>query len=177
MNGIKFLNEKKWIMAYFFKRQKHFGKDAVFRKWIEWWEDDFKDENDQLLHMHDHKICYPYNSKERKDKLILVHEEMDQFFHKIYDWISSTISSMSLEDIRAERYKSGDTRSAPAPVQILAKELGYFVRKSGIKNHPLTVSGYRIVKANSPRNVICGDNFNMTLNEVRKFLESKQGEK
>ncbi len=44
-NKINFFNEKKWIMAYWFKRNG-LGINKMFLQWGKWWEDDFRDISD-----------------------------------------------------------------------------------------------------------------------------------
>jgi hypothetical protein len=44
-NKINFFSEKKWIMAYWFKKTG-FGINKMFLQWGKWWEDDFQDISD-----------------------------------------------------------------------------------------------------------------------------------
>jgi len=47
MRNINFCEEKKWIMAYLFKRKKNITVKQLFHQWNCWWNLDFASEDDE----------------------------------------------------------------------------------------------------------------------------------
>lgn len=173
MEKIKFLEEKKWIMALFMKRRKKFSQTEVFRTWTGWWKDDFVDDGKKLI-IYNHHVYYPFRNRDKNAGNIKIHEELDTFFQDTYNWIIDTVRHNSIEKIKKERFKRADNRSTPQSIERLAKEKGYMVRKSSTSNHPMRVSGYCITHLGNSKKIVCGEKFDMTLEEIRKFLQESE---
>lgn len=140
-NRINFYNEKKWIMAWWFKRnRKRFSKEGMFSQWGKWWKNDFRD--------------------------------MDGVFTEAFEWVQETINTKSLPEIQAERKKSADNKSREqGKIQKLAYKRGYYVKKCSTSNYPMKVSGYAVFKSKKSKKPLYGENFDLTIGQVRQFLE------
>jgi len=145
-NKIHFFKEKEWIMAWWYKRNRKcpITENNMLIQWNKWWKKDF------------------INIK-------------DERFQDAFKWVTETVNFMTMEEIKKKRYDIADTRPVPKSLQRMAIEKGYFIKKAAISKHPLTVSGYVICSSKGKRHnhVICGGKYNLTIKQVREFLETK----
>ncbi|MCI9023459.1 MAG: hypothetical protein HFG92_03295 [Dorea sp.] len=142
---INFYEEKKWIMAYWFKtsRKEQFTEMYLWELWQKWFGKDF-------------------NSKS------------DERFQEILLWIKEVRRTMSKAEIKAKRHEVADCHSMPPYIRQLADKKGYYVRKCSTRRHPLRVSGYAIFKNEKDKQAKYGKKFNLTVQQVREILEAKE---
>ena len=143
---IRFFKEKKWIMAWWFKRTKNyqFSENQMLNQWHVWWKDDFVDT-----------------------------EMEDERLHNAFKGVREKINSMTMEQIKKCRYDVAETRPIPRGLQQIANNKGYFIKKGAVSKHPLTVSGYQICERKKSKKVLCGKKFDLTIKQVKEFLDSE----
>lgn len=141
---INFLNEKKWILAWYFKKRKNlqFSEEQFKSQWEVWWKDDIENIDD-------------------KD------------FHDFFKWVRATVSTKTMEQIKESRYRVADTRRVPKGIQQMANDNGYFIKKAAVGKHPLVVSGYQICRSKKDRNPLYGEKYNLTIGQVKRILKSE----
>lgn len=146
-NKIHFFKEKKWIMAYWFKRNRkcELTESNMHIQWQKWWKEDRFDITDERF----------------KDTFI---------------WVKDTVATMPINEIKKKRYDIADTRQVPRTLQRKAISKGYFIKKSATGRHPYVVSGYMICssKGKKHNHIICGEKYNLTLKQVNEFLEREE---
>lgn len=142
---IHFFKEKKWIMAYWFKRNRKCGltEDSMMNQWNKWWKEDCFDTNDER-------------------------------FQETFMWMEDVIKTMPIDEIKKKRYDLADRRPVPNSLQHMAISKGYFIKKAATSKHPYVVSGYMICSSKGKKHncVICGEKYNLTIKQVRDFLEN-----
>lgn len=143
---INFFKEKKWIMAYWFKRNRkcELTENSVMNQWNKWWKED----------------CFNTN---------------DERFQETFMWMKEIIKTMPIDDIKKKRYDLADRRPVPNSLQRMAISKGYFIKKAATSKHPYVVSGYMICSSKGKRHnrVICGEKYNLTIKQVRDFLDKE----
>lgn len=145
---ISFFEEKKWIMAYWFKtsRKAQFTENYLWELWQKWWGNDFEGKSDER-------------------------------FQELLPWIREVRSSMTKDEIKQKRHSVADCRSMPRYIRELASQKGYCVKKCSTRHHPLRVSGYAVFKNEKDKVPVRGKKFNLTIEQVKEFLESKEDKK
>ena len=144
-NKIHFFKEKKWIMAYWFKTRR---KTEFTEKYLmEQWN--------KLLG-NDFTDC------------------SDERLHDIIIWIKEIVRTMTKDEIKKRRRDTADNRPIPRYIMKLAARKGYCVKKRSTRNHPLKVSGYAVYANPKAKNAVYGKKFNLTLQQVKKYLENKE---
>lgn len=143
MNKIHYFKEKKWIMAWWFKKNGNITESRMMHQWMQWWKDDFSNIKDQRF----------------KDAFKWVRDTIDtktkeEICKGRYDCACSCCKPIA------------------KPLQELAISKGYYIRKSSIKKKPLNVSGYAIFK-NGENKPVYGKNYDLTIKQVNEFLENK----
>lgn len=144
---INFYEEKRWIMAWWYKRRKELqftDIDMLFR-WNKWWKWDFID-------------------------------TADEAFQNAYRWVKRSVNTMSMEQIKKSRYDIAVNKHKPIPkaIQDMAISKGYYVKKSSVFKYPLTVSGYAIFKNKKSKKPVYGGKFELTIEQVKEFLEGSE---
>lgn len=144
-NEINFYEEKKWIMAYWFKtsRKAQFTEAYLWELWQKWYGNDFKNKSDER-------------------------------FQEILPWIREVRRTMSKAEIKAKRHEVADSSSMPPYIRQLADRKGYCVKKCSTRRHPLRVSGYAIFKDERDKQAKYGKKFNLTAQQVKGILEAKE---
>lgn len=144
-NKIYFLNEKKWIMAYWLKtrRKTQITEKNLLEQWRKWWGNDFTDDSD-----------------ERLQDLVL--------------WINKIVCTMTKDEIKKKRRDIADCRPIPQYIKRLAEKKGYYVKKSSTRNHPLRVSGYAVYANPKAKNAVYGEKFDLTIQQVKEYLNTKE---
>lgn len=146
---IPFFKEKKWIMAWWFKRQKNnqFSPTSMMELWKKKWGDDFA-------------------SAEDKE------------FQDAFEWVRHTVQTLTMEQIKNKRYAVtyGYNKPIPKGLQDEAHRKGYELRKGSAKKHPLSLSGYSIYKKNGKK-PIYGKKYELRIKQVNEFLQSKEDKK
>lgn len=94
----------------------------------------------------------------------------DQRFQDAFHWVKETITKTK-EEIHKGRYDIANYRPVPTYLQELALHKGYYIKKSNVKKKPLNVSGYAIYKKGSKKKPIYGLKFDLTINQVKKYLQ------
>lgn len=112
-NNIPFFNEKKWIMAYWFKRSRktEFTVKYLREQWIKWWKSDAVNISDEML-------------------------------QEISLWIKETVCPMTMDEVKKKRHEAANKSPVLPFLKRLAKRKGYYIKKCSTRNHPLKVSGY-----------------------------------
>ena len=143
--NIKFFNEKKWIMAYWFKRSKktEFTQKYLLQQWNKWWDGDFDDVSDERL-------------------------------HEIIVWIKETVRTMTMDEVKKKRSEAANKSPVLPLLKRLAEKKGYYIKKCSTRNHPLKVSGYAIFKNREDKVPVYGKKFDLTVKQAKKILESKE---
>lgn len=141
---INFYKEKRWIMAWWYKRRKElqFTDADMFSQWNQWWKSDFTD-------------------------------SADEAFQNAYHWVKHTVNTMSMEQIKKGRYAIVVNKPIPKSIQDMAISKGYYVKKSSVSKHPLTVSGYAIFKNKKSKDPVYGGKYELTMKQVIEFLEKE----
>ena len=144
-NTIDFYEEKKWIMAYWFKTRRNinFSENQMLAQWNAWWKGDFGSSSGQM-------------------------------FQDTFTWIKQIVRTMSKAEIKAKRHEVADSSSMPPYIRQLAGRKGYCVKKCSTKKHPLKVSGYAIFKDERDKQPKYGKKFNLTVQQVKEILEAKE---
>lgn len=144
-NRINFYEEKKWIMAYWFKtsRKAQFTEAYLWDLWQKWFGNDFTGKSDER-------------------------------FQELLPWIKEIRHTMSKAEIKAKRHEVADSSSMPPYIKQLASRKGYCVKKCSTKRHPLKVSGYAIFKNERDKQPKYGRKFNLTVQQVKEILEAKE---
>lgn len=144
-NEINFYEEKKWIMAYWFKtnRKAQFTEAYLWELWQKWFGNDFKNKSDER-------------------------------FQEILPWIREVRRTTSKAEIKAKRHEVADSSSMPSYIRQLADRKGYCVKKCSTRRHPLRVSGYAIFKDERDKQAKYGKKFNLTAQQVKEILEAKE---
>lgn len=142
---INFYEEKKWIMAYWFKtsRKAQFTEVYLWDLWRKWFGNDFDNKS-------------------------------DEGFQEILPWIKEVRRSMTKDEIKKKRHAAADSSSMPPYIRQLGDKKGYYVRKCSTRRHPLRVSGYAIFKNEKDKQAKYGKKFNLTVQQVREILEAKE---
>ena len=106
-NRIDFYEEKKWIMAYWFKtsRKAQFTEAYLWDLWQKWFGNDFTGKSDER-------------------------------FQEILPWIKETRCTMSKAGIKSKRHEVADSSSVPPYIKQLASRKGYCVKKYSTKFCP-----------------------------------------
>ena len=142
---INFFKEKKWIMAYWFKTR---GKSTFTEKYLyEQWC--------KLLGNDFSGIS-------------------DERLHDTVVWLKETFCSMTKAEIKKKRHDIADKKPMPQFIKRLASQKGYCVKKCSTRHHPLRVSGYAVFKNEKDKVPVRGKKFELTLEQVKEFLESKE---
>lgn len=143
--NIYFFNEKKWIMAYWFKRSRktEFTEKYLLQQWSKWWNGDFDDVSDERL-------------------------------HDIIVWIKEIVRTMTLDEVKKKRREAASKNPILPFLIRLAKKKGYYIKKCSTKNHPLKVSGYAIFRNKTDKVPVYGKKFDLTVKQAKKILESKE---
>lgn len=97
----------------------------------------------------------------------------DKQFQDVFQWVKKTVNTMTMEQIKRRRHDIADKTSMPSYINKLASEKGYYVKKCSTSNHPFRVSGYAIFKNKNSKNPIYGKSFDLTIKQVREFLERR----
>lgn len=144
-NRINFYEEKKWIMAYWFKtsRKAQFTEAYLWDLWRKWFGNDFDNKSDER-------------------------------FQEILPWIKEVRRTMSKDEIKVKRHEAADCHSTPEFIKKLASKKGYYVKKSSTRRHPLRVSGYAIFMNERDKQAKYGKKFNLTVQQVKEILETKE---
>lgn len=144
-NRINFYEEKKWIMAYWFKtsRKAQFTETYLWDLWQKWFGNDFTGKSDER-------------------------------FQEILPWIKEIRRTMSKAEIKAKRHEAADSSSMPPYIKQLASRKGYCVKKCSTKRHQYKVSGYAIFKNERDKQPKYGRKFNLTVQQVKEILEAKE---
>lgn len=144
-NRIDFYEEKKWIMAYWFKTRRNinFSENQMLTQWSIWWKGDFGSSSGQM-------------------------------FQDTFTWIKQIVRTMSKAEIKAKRHEVADSSSMPPYIKQLASRKGYCVKKCSTRKHPLRVSGYAIFKNERDKQAKYGKKFNLTAQQVKEILEAKE---
>lgn len=144
-NKINFYEEKKWIMAHWFKtsRKAQFTEAYLWELWRKWFENDFNNKSDER-------------------------------FQELLPWIREVRRTMSKAEIKAKRHEVEDSSSMPPYIKQLASRKGYCVKKCSTKRYPLRVSGYAIFKDDRDKQAKYGKKFNLTVQQVKEILEVKE---
>ena len=144
-NKINFYEEKKWIMAYWFKTRRNinFSENQMLAQWSTWWKGDFGSSSGQM-------------------------------FQDTFTWVKQIVRTMSKAEIKAKRHEVTDSSSMPPYIRQLASKKGYCVKKCSTKRHPLRVSGYAIFKNERDKQAKYGKKFNLTIQQVKEILEAKE---
>lgn len=144
-NRINFYEEKKWIMAYWFKTRWNinFSENQMLTQWNIWWKGDFSSSSGQM-------------------------------FQDTFTWIKQIVRTMSKAEIKAKRHEVADSSSMPPYIKKLAIRKGYCVKKCSTRKHPLRVSGYAIFKNERDKQPKYGKKFNLTVQQVKEILEAKE---
>lgn len=139
---VKFYQEKKWIMAWWFKKNYPLTEEKMYYQWNVWWMGDFDGISDIR-------------------------------FKNAYEWVQKIIK-IPAEEIKKGRLSVADTRSVPKDIQRLAFQKGYYIKKCAVSRHPLNVSGYAIYKSKKSAHAILGKKFDLTIKEVKEFLDKQE---
>lgn len=142
---INYYKEKRWIMAWWYKRRKElkFTDADMFSQWNQWWKSDFTD-------------------------------SADEAFQNAYYWVKRTVNTMSMEQIKKGRYAIVVNKPIPKAIQNMAISKGYYIKKSSASKHPLTVSGYAIFKEKKSKKPVYGGTHELTIEQVKEFLEGSE---
>lgn len=142
---INFYEEKRWIMAWWYKRNKElqFTDIDMLFQWNKWWKWDFIDTTDEA-------------------------------FQNAYHWVKRTVNTMSMEQIKKGRYAIVVNKPIPKAIQDMAISKGYYIKKSSTTKHPLTVSGYAIFKGKKSKKPVYGGTHELTIEQVKEFLEGSE---
>ena len=98
----------------------------------------------------------------------------DERFQELLPWIKEIRRTMSKAEIKAKRHEVADSSSMPPYIKQLASRKGYCVKKCSTKRHPLRVSGYAIFKNEKDKKPIYGKKLNLTAQQVKEILETKE---
>lgn len=98
----------------------------------------------------------------------------DQRFQDAFKWVRDIIATKTKDEIKKGRYDIADYRPVPKYLQELAVGKGYYIRKSTIKKKPLSVSGFAIYKYGHKKKAVYGEKFDLTVKQVREFLEQME---
>ncbi len=144
---IQFFNEKKWIMAYWFKtigrKKAQYTEKYLLAQWSRWWEGDFDSVSDERL-------------------------------HDILVWLKETVRPMTKDEVKKKRHDIAYKKRMTPYFEKLGAKKGYYVKKCSTRHHPLKVSGYAIFKNKTDKVPVYGKNFDLTAHQVKKILESKE---
>lgn len=143
-NKIHFFKEKEWILARWYKKNKKC----------------LLTENDMLIQ---------WNKWWENDFIDIT----DRQFQDAFKWVKEIINSKTMEQIKKGRHDIADKTSMPSYINKLANEKGYYIKKCSTSKHPLRVSGYAIFKNKNSKRPIYGKNFDLTIKQVREFLERR----
>lgn len=167
MIKISNFEEKKWILAYFLKRQKRFGKWKMLKYWMGWWKEDFVPSSGyKNVKLYSGEV---HNWNSRNDHSI--HEEYTKLLNEIAVFVTNETRNYTLDEIKKQLYKvkrrSGN--QVPISVKKKAKKLGYRVsRNIAGKRHPLRVCGFYIYKGDK---IVYGKSHDLELSDVVEFLK------
>lgn len=144
-NNIPFFNEKKWIMAYWFKRSRktEFTVKYLREQWIKWWKSDAVNISDEML-------------------------------QEISLWIKETVCPMTMDEVKKKRHEAANKSPVLPFLKRLAKRKGYYIKKCSTRNHPLKISGYAIFKNKDDKVPVYGKKFDLTVKQTKKILEAKE---
>lgn len=144
-NNISFFNEKKWIMAYWFKRSRktEFTVKYLREQWIKWWKSDAVNISDEML-------------------------------QEISLWIKENVCPMTMDEVKKKRHEAANKSPVLPFLKRLAKRKGYYIKKCSTRNHPLKVSGYAIFKNKDDKVPVYGKKFDLTVKQTKKILEAKE---
>ena len=142
---IHFFSEKKWIMAYWYKRSRkaQFTEKYLWELWEKWWGNDFTSKSDER-------------------------------FKELLPWIKEIKNTMKKDEIKQKRRDHADKQKMPQYIKRLAAKKGYCVKKCSTRNHPFKVSGYAVFKNENDKKAVYGNKFNKTAKEVIEYLEAKE---
>lgn len=142
---INFFNEKKWIMAYWYKRcrKAQFTEKYLWELWQKWWGNDFTSKSDVR-------------------------------FKELLPWIKEIKNTMTIDEIKQKRRDHADKQKMPQYIKRLAAKKGYYVKKCSTRNYPLKVSGYAVFKNENDKKPVYGKKFTLTAKEVIEYLEAKE---
>lgn len=145
--NIYFFDEKKWIMAYWFKtmgrRKAQYTVKYLREQWIKWWRNDSECISDEML----------------QDILV---------------WLRDIVRPMSKDEVKKKRRGAANKSPVLPFLKRLAEKKGYYIKKCSTRNHPLKVSGYAIFKNREDKVPVYGKKFDLTVKQTKKILESKE---
>lgn len=146
--NIPFFNEKKWIMAYWFKRSRkaQFTVKYLREQWIKWWGNDSERISNEML-------------------------------QEIVVWLKEAVSPMSMDEVKKKRREAANKCPVLPFLKRLAEKKGYYIKKCSTRNHPLKVSGYAISKNREDKVPVYGKKFDLTVKQTKKILEAKEDKK
>lgn len=173
--SIHFLEEKKWIMAKWFKSNPDITEVStklVYDRWLKYWGDDFLDENGNLLQFHENHLYNKFSKQDLRRNNIILHERNDKFLQEVTEWISDKVENCTLDEIDEERMQCRYSRKASKNLKQKAKKLGYSVQRASIKKQPYTIGGFAVFEIGNPVPVF-GRRYTATYWEVCKFLDTK----
>ena len=144
-NRIDFYEEKKWIMAYWFKvcRRAQFTETYLWELWQKWFGNDFESKSDER-------------------------------FQNLLPWIREMRDTMTKDEIKQKRHDIADNRPMPKYIKKLAAKKGFYVKKCSTRNHPLKVSGYAIFKNQKDKKPVYGKRFDLTVKQVEEYLNKQE---
>lgn len=144
-NAINFYEEKKWIMAYWFKasRKAQFTETYLWELWQKWFGNDFESKSDER-------------------------------FQSLLPWIREMRNTMTKDEIKQKRHDVADNRSMPKYIKKLVAKKGLYVKKCSTRNHRLKVSGYAIFRKQKDKKPIYGKRFDLTAKQVMEYLNKQE---
>ena len=137
---INYYKEKRWIMAWWYKRRKE-------------------------LQFTDADMFSQWNQWWKSDFT----DSADEAFQNAYHWVKHTVNTMSMEQIKKGRYAIVVNKPIPKSIQNMAISKGYYIKKSSVSKHPLTVSGYAIFKSKKSKDPVYGGKYELTMKQVIEF--------
>jgi len=141
---INYYKEKRWIMAWWYKKRKE-------------------------LQFTDVDMLFQWNKWWKSDFI----DTADEAFQNAYYWVKRTVNTMSMEQIKKDRYAVVVNKPIPKSIQNMAISKGYYIKKSSASKHPLTVSGYAIFKGKKSKKPVYGGKHELTMKQVIEFLEKE----
>lgn len=167
---IENLEEKKWIMAYYFATHR-FGIKEMFQLWSAWWTDDFRHKGKKLM-MYKYHVVYPYYlSAGRSPKIA---EPYDSIFDELVLFVKGAKIRYSKDELRSARFSFADNRIPTRELQNRAQKMGLRIRKSIVDRYPYRLSGYEIVTTGTRLKIISGKGYSYTLEQVEQYISERE---
>lgn len=159
--NIRDLDEKKHIVLMWYYKAKIKNFRSIYQFWITQFRKDFTYEDKHLKVVKD-KLVNPDTNE------VCVAET--QFFNELLEWCKFESQNRNFKSLKELRLKYRNTQKIDADVKRLAIYNGYDIQKGSAKLHPYHLSGFRVVDQDG--NVVCGNDFEMSRKDVRKYFES-----